>query len=71
MTTEQHQYFFYKVRTNCLPLQDGKCHTNEDVKCKICSIEDEDLAHFLSDYPEYAEGRNMTRTLQRHYKENR
>lgn len=60
----------YRARSNCLPLEDRKRHQGEDIKCKICNAEKEDMEHFILFCPEYENNRMKTTSLQKPYHEN-
>ena len=59
----------YRARTNTLPLNDRKRHTNGSTICDICGEEDETLPHFLLHCPALSDTRNKIISLQKPYME--
>ena len=55
----------YRARSNTLPLNDRKRHTNEDTTCDICREEEETLAHFILHCPALSETRRRIVCLQK------
>ena len=62
----------YRARTNFLPLENRKRHTNEDTTCKLHKQEKGNLwQHFLFTCPAYQEHRTEIRKLQQPYPEDK
>ena len=67
---EEHHYAnrpssntWCRARTNCLPLYDRKRHKNQDAKCSICNLDqEEDLEHFLLHRAAYQDIRKKNST---------
>ena len=57
----------YRSRTNTLPLNDRKRHTNGNTVCDICGEEEETLSHFILHCSALSETRREIITLQKPY----